>query len=170
MNQPMGIKVRERFRDDLKVAMLAKNACRVSTLRLILAALKDRDIQARGEGIEGGIDETEIQKMLIRMIAQRRDSITQYEAGKRQDLADRERQEIEIIEEYLPRQLSDAETEAVVKAKIAELGASSVKDIGRTIAALRQEYGQSMDFAKAGAQVRALLTEGGGAPKAARIG
>jgi len=166
----MGIKLRERFSDNLKDAMRAKNACRVSTLRLILAALKDRDIQARGEGIEGAVDDAEIQKMLVKMIAQRRDSIALYEAAGRVDLADSERQEIAVIEEFLPRRLSDVETEAAVTAKIAELGASSVKDIGRTIAALRQQYGQSMDFATAGALVRALLTNGGGERRAARHG
>ena len=150
--------LREELSTALKTAMKARAEREVSTLRLILAALKDRDIAARGRGESEGIGEDEIRQMLQSMIKQRRESITLYEQGGRLELAEREGEEIQIIERFLPRQLGVAESETAIRAVIEELGAASIKDMGRTMAALRQRYLGQMDFAKAGAIVKRLLS------------
>ncbi len=150
--------LREELSTALKTAMKARAEREVSTLRLILAALKDRDIAARGRGESEGIGEDEIRQMLQSMIKQRRESITLYEQGGRLELAEREGEEIQIIERFLPRQLGAAESETAIRAVIEELGATSIKDMGRTMAALRQRYLGQMDFAKAGAIVKRLLS------------
>lgn len=149
--------LRQRLSDELKTAMKAKDQQVTATLRLILAALKDRDIAARGKGNADGIDETEILQMLQTMIKQRQDSIEHYEHGGRLELAEQERREIEIIQGFLPRQLDERETEAAVQSVIAELGASSIKDMGRTMAALRERYSGQMDFGKVSGLVKARL-------------
>ncbi len=149
--------LRERFTDTLKQAMKDKDALAVSTVRLVLAKLKEQDIEARGKGKAGGIAESEIQQMLQSMIKQRRESITLYEQGGRPELADKERGEIAIIERFLPKQLSDAELEAAVKETIAAVGAASIKDMGRAMAALRERYAGQIDNAKASQVVKRLL-------------
>lgn len=149
--------LRDELSTTLKTAMKARAEREVSTLRLILAALKDRDIAARGRGESEGIGDDEIRQMLQSMIKQRRESISLYEQGGRLELAEREGEEIQIIERFLPRQLDAGEAEAAIRAVIAELGATSIKDMGRTMAALRQRYLGRMDFAKAGAIVKKLL-------------
>jgi uncharacterized protein len=149
--------LRERFTDTLKQAMKDKDALAVSTVRLVLAKLKEQDIEARGKGKAGGIADSEIQQMLQSMIKQRRESITLYEQGGRPELADKERGEIAIIERFLPKQLSEAELETAVKETIATVGAASIKDMGRAMAALRERYAGQIDNAKASQVVKRLL-------------
>ena len=150
--------LRERLNADLKAAMKAKEPRAVATIRLILAALKDRDIAARTKGTGEGIDDSEILQMLQTMIKQRRESIGHYEAGGRLELAEQEEREIEIIEGFLPSQLGDDEIEAAVKATIDEIGATGIKDMGRTMAALRERYAGQMDFGKASGVAKSALS------------
>ena len=147
---------RERFAEDLKAAMKAKDRCRVSTLRLIVAALKDRDIAARGNG-DGAIDEAAIEDMLAKMIRQRRESVKLYEEAGRLDLSEQEAREITVIEDYLPTQFNEEEIDRAVHDMISELGACGVKDMGRTMAALKTTYGGCMDFSKASGMVKSYL-------------
>ncbi len=149
--------MRDRIELSLKEAMRAKDAPRLSTLRLITAAIKDRDIAARGDGDDNGVAAGEILAILARMIKQRQDSAKAYEEGGRLELAEKERDEITVIEEFLPRQLDAAETEAAVRAAIAETGAASIRDMGRVMAALKAKYAGQMDFGKAGGSVKSLL-------------
>lgn len=149
--------LRAQFSDALKEAMKSKDQRSVSTLRLILAALKDRDIAARTKGNRDGIDDGEVLSLLQTMIKQRHESISLYEQGGRLELAEQEREEIGIIERFLPKQMSEAETRAAISALIAELGASSIKDMGRTMAELRSRYAGQMDFTKASGLVRETL-------------
>jgi hypothetical protein len=149
--------LRTQLTDALKTAMKARQERAVSTLRLILAALKDRDIAARGKGNHEGITDDEILQMMQNMIRQRRDSIALYEQGGRAELAQQEAEEIQIIEGYLPKQLSEAEIEQAAKDLIAELKATGIKDMGRVMGALKQRHAGRMDFAKAGAAVKKLL-------------
>jgi len=148
---------RTELNDALKEAMKAKDQCAVSTLRLILAALKDRDIAARGKGEDDGIGDDQILEMLQKMVRQRRDSIELYQKGQRQDLADKERAEIAVIERFLPKQLGDAEMRSAVQTVIDELGAETIKDMGRVMATLKERYAGRMDFAKASALVKEQL-------------
>ncbi|EWY38876.1 aspartyl-tRNA amidotransferase subunit B [Skermanella stibiiresistens SB22] len=148
---------RSRLSEALKEAMRAKNQRAVSTLRLILAALKDRDIAARGRGITDGIDEEEILSMLQTMIKQRREAIALYEQGGRLELAEQEREEIGIIENFLPKQLGEAEIRAAVDTVIKEVGATGIKDMGRAMAELRTRYAGQMDFGKASGYVKQVL-------------
>jgi len=150
--------LRERFNETLKSAMREKDALTLSTVRLILARLKERDIEVRPKGNAEGIAEPEIQQMLQGMIKQRRESIELYEKGGRPELAEKERGEIAIIERFLPQQLSEAEQEAAIKATIAAIGAAGIKDMGRTMAALRERYAGQLDPAKASQIVKKLLT------------
>ena len=150
--------LREEFNDALKEAMKAKAQRRVSTLRLVLAALKDRDIANRTEESKAGIGDDEIRLLLAKMIKQREESAATYDSGGRPELAAAEREEITIIQGFLPKQMSDAEVSAAAKAVIAELGASSMKDMGKVIATLKERHAGQMDFAKASGVVKGLLT------------
>jgi uncharacterized protein YqeY len=149
--------LRARFTDALKDAMRAKHERKVGTVRLIIAALKDRDIAARGKGNPEGIADDEIAQMLQSMIKTRRESIALYEQGGRVELADQEREEIAIIETFLPRQMTEAEAEAAIKAAIAECGAKSIKDMGKVMALLKSRHAGQMDFSKASGATKALL-------------
>ena len=149
--------LRDQLRESLKLAMKAKDQRAVSTLRLILAALQDRDIAARGRGVTDGIGEPEIIEMMQKMVRQRHESIELFERGGRPELARQEAEEIAIIEGYLPRQLDEAEASQAVDAVVAELGATTLKDMGRVMAALKERFGGRMDFAKAGARVKQKL-------------
>lgn len=149
--------LRSRLNEALKAAMLAKDARTVSTLRLILAALKDRDIAARGKGATEAISDEEIMQMLQSMVKQRRDSIAMYEQGGRLELAEQEAEEIKIIEQFLPRQLGEDEMRNAVNDVITEIGAGGLKDMGRTMGVLRERYAGRMDFAKASALVKQQL-------------
>jgi len=149
--------LRNRLNESLKEAMRAKDKCAVSTLRLILAALKDRDIAARGKGQTEGVDEDQIVEMLQKMVRQRRDSIEMYRQGQRQDLVEKEAAEIEVIERFLPKQMDEAEVREAVEEAISEQGAESIKDMGRVMAALKGRYAGRMDFAKASGIVKEKL-------------
>ena len=145
--------LRTRLSDALKTAMKGKDAPTVSTLRLIMAALKDRDIAARGKGNKDGIPEEEILGLLQSMIKQRRDSIALYEKGGRMELAQQEAEEIAIIEEYLPQQMSDDDIAAAIDAVIEDAGAATLKDMGKVMAGLKEKHAGSMDFSMASAMV-----------------
>jgi uncharacterized protein YqeY len=150
--------LRERLNESLKEAMKAKDSRRVSTLRLILAALKDRDIAARGKGENEEIGDDQILQMLATMVRQRRDSIAQYEQGGRVDLAEQEQEEITIIEDFMPRQLSEDEVRQVAEALVAELEATGVKDMGRVMGEIKKRYTGQLDMGKASAVVKELLS------------
>ncbi|NQV57630.1 MAG: GatB/YqeY domain-containing protein [Rhodospirillales bacterium] len=149
--------LRTRLSDQLKLAMKAKDATATSTLRLILAALKDRDIAARGKGSDGEISDDDILQLLQSMIKQRRDSIEAYTKGARQDLADREAAEIIVIEGFLPEQMGEEEVAAAVAEIIAEAGADSLKQMGQVMALLRERFAGRMDFGKASQLVKDRL-------------
>jgi uncharacterized protein YqeY len=138
--------------------MKGKDAPTVSTLRLIMAALKDRDIAARGKGNKDGIPEEEILGLLQSMIKQRRDSIALYEKGGRMELAQQEAEEIAIIEKHLPQQMSDDDIAAAIDAVIEDAGAATLKDMGKVMAGLKEKHAGSMDFSMASAMVKERLT------------
>ncbi|MCX7559326.1 GatB/YqeY domain-containing protein [Sulfitobacter sp. F26204] len=150
--------LRKRITEALKQAMKDKDAARLSTLRLINAAIKDKDIAARATGTDEGVADSEVLAILGKMTKQRMESARAYEEGGRLDLAEREMSEIKIIEEYLPRQLNDAETTAAVEKAIAEIGAESIRDMGKVIGALKAQYTGQMDFGKVGPMVKDLLS------------
>ena len=149
--------LRNRLNDSLKEAMKSQDQIGVSTLRLILAALKDRDIAARGKGRNDGIDETELLEMLQQMLRQRHDSITLYKEGNRPDLVAREEAEIDVIERFLPQPLSEEDIAGAVGEVIADLEAKSIKDMGRVMSALKERYPGRMDLGKASAVVKQAL-------------
>jgi uncharacterized protein YqeY len=149
--------MRNRINAAVKDAMRAKEADRLSTLRLINAAIKDRDIAARGEGEGELVSDDAILGILGKMVKQRQESARAYEEGARPELAEKELAEIRVIEEFLPRQLSEAEAEAAVVAAIAEVGATSIRDMGKVMAALKGRYTGQMDFGKAGPLVKTKL-------------
>ena len=148
--------MRDKISADLKEAMKAGEKLRVSTLRLVNAAIESADIEARPSG-KDRIADADILGVLAKMIKQRRDSIAQFQAGGRQDLVDKEAAEIKIIEGYLPKQMSEAEAKAAIAAVIKETGAESPKDMGRVMGALKSRYAGQMDFGKASAMVKELL-------------
>jgi uncharacterized protein YqeY len=149
---------REQLPEALKAALKDKDERAVSTLRLIMAALKDRDIAARSKGNMDGIPEDEILQMLQTMVKQRRESISMYEKGGRLELAEQEGEEIAIIQRFLPEQLDEAATKAAVDKTIADIGAGGLKDMGAVMGALRENYASQMDFGKASAIVKARLS------------
>jgi uncharacterized protein YqeY len=148
--------LRQELNEALRAALKARDARAISTLRLILAALKDRDIAARPARTEG-IDESEIVELLHRMVRQRRESIALYEQGNRLDLAQQEAEEIAVIERFLPKQLDEAAAAAAVEATIKELGATSIKDMGKVMAALKSKHAGQMDFGRASQLVKQKL-------------
>ncbi|WP_295316307.1 GatB/YqeY domain-containing protein [Roseobacter sp.] len=150
--------LRTKISAALKQAMKDKAADRLSTLRLINAAIKDKDIAARAEGNEDGVGDPEVLAILGKMSKQRTESARAYEEGGRLDLADRERSEIDVIEEFLPRQLSEEESEQAVSEAIDETGADSIRDMGRVMAVLKDKYTGQMDFGKAGPLVKDRLS------------
>jgi len=155
--------MREQIMESVKTAMKSGDKRRVSTLRLIQAAIQDRDIAARVDtkGQSTGHDkigDAELLQLLQKMIKQRRESAKMYTDGGRTELADQEEAEILIIEEYLPKQMSEDEVAAAVSAVVKELGAASLKDMGRTMAALKERYAGQMDFGKASGVVKACLS------------
>ncbi len=150
--------LRARISDALKTAMKSKQTHTVSTVRLIMAALKDRDIAARPKGNGDGISDDEILSMLQSMIKQRRESVEMYEKGGRAELAQQEESEIEIIQTFLPEQMDDAALSAAVKEIVGEAGATSLKDMGKVMGLLKERYAGEMDFSKASAQVKNQLS------------
>jgi hypothetical protein len=149
--------LRPRFSAALKDALKSKDQIGLSTVRLILAALKDRDIAARGKGNMEGISDEDILGLLQNMIKQRLESIVLYEKGGRLELAEQERGEIAVIERFLPKQMGEDEVAKAVREAIDETGAQSLKDMGKTMAALKGRYAGQMDFAKASALVKQAL-------------
>jgi len=149
--------LREQFTEQMKEAMKAKDQRRLATLRMVLAALKERDIAARTETSRELLGDDEILLLLAKLIKQREESATAYDAGKRPELAAQEREEIAIIRSFMPKQMSADETKAAAEKIIAELGAGAMKDMGKVMAALKERYAGQMDFAQASATVKALL-------------
>jgi uncharacterized protein len=150
--------LRKRLEEGLKDSMRARDDCATSTLRLILAALKDRDIAERGKGNPAGLSDEQILGLLRSMVKQRHESIRLYEQGNRPELAEQESREITVIERFLPPQLNEGAIADAVSTVVDELEAKTLKDMGRVMAALKQRYPGQMDFAKAGALVKQRLT------------
>jgi len=150
--------LREKFDEALKTAMKARDdKLRVSTLRLINAAIKDRDIAARASDRCDGVTDEEILAILTKMVKQREDSAVAYEKGCRLDLAEQEKAEIAVIKEFMPKQMTEAEISGAVKSVIAELEASGLKDMGKCMAALKARHAGAMDFGRAGALMKQAL-------------
>ena len=151
--------MRERFTQEMKDAMKAGDKRKLSTVRLIQAALKDKDIEARGTG-KGQASDEEILALLQKMIKQRQESIGIYEQAGRTELAQQEREEADIIAAFLPKQMDEAEVRQAIQDAMAETGAASLKDMGKVIGALRGRYAGRMDFGKASALVKEMLPKG----------
>ena len=149
--------MRERVNTALKEAMKAKDADRLSTLRLINAAIKDRDIAVRGEGREEGVSDADVLQILGRMVKQRQESARAYEEGGRLELAEKEREEIGVIEEFLPRQLSEQEVDGAIEKAIASTGAEGIRDMGKVMGELKSRYTGRMDFGSVGSMVKERL-------------
>ena len=149
--------LREQFSDELKASMKAGTAARTSTLRMILARLKDTDIAARPKGVDKVPDE-DIMAMLRNMVKSRRESVELYRQGNRQDLVDKEEAEIAVIEHFLPRQMDDDAMARAIGEAVAETGATGIKDMGKVMAALRAKHAATLDMAKAGPMVKARLS------------
>ena len=150
--------MRDRISQALKEAMKSKQVERLSTLRLINAAIKDREIAMRGEAEGGTVGDPEILGIMGKMVKQRQESARAYEEGGRLELAEKELTEVKVIEEFLPRQLSPDEVAAAVDAAIALIGASSIRDMGRVMAELKGKYTGQMDFGAVGPAVKARLS------------
>jgi len=157
--------LRERFTVDLKTAMLAKESQKVATLRLIIAKMKEKDIEARPKELaedaaldrNAGIADSEIITLMANMIKQRRESIEQFTKGNRPELAAQEQAEIAVIETYMPKQMSEDEAKAAIATLVGEIGASSIKDMGRVMAELKTRFAGQMDFTRASALVKEAL-------------
>jgi len=154
------MELREQIGDALKTAMREKDTLRLSTLRLINAAIKDRDIAKRGEGGDGaeiGVQGPEILQILGKMVKQRQESARAYEEGGRLELAEQERSEISVIEDFLPKQLDESETASAIEAAISETGAESIRDMGKVMGVLKSKYTGQMDFGSVGPMVKERL-------------
>jgi hypothetical protein len=149
--------LREKLQLVIKDAMRAREAERLSTLRLINAAIKDRDIAQRGEGGEGMVGDSDIMAILSKMVKQRQESARVYEEGGRLELAEKELNEIKVIDEFLPRQLNDDEVAEAIKAAIAAAGANSIRDMGKVMAVLKGKYTGQMDFGTVGPRLKDIL-------------
>ena len=150
--------LRAQLNDAMKEAMKSKDAKRLATVRLVLAALKDRDIAARSETSRELLGDDEILGLMAKMIKQREESAAAYDAGKRPELAAGEREEIVIIRSFMPAQMDEAGVKAAAQSVIAELGASSIKDMGKVMAAMKERYAGQMDFARASSVVKDALS------------
>jgi uncharacterized protein YqeY len=151
--------MRQELNDALKAAMKAKDQRKLATLRLILAAIKDRDIAARAEDRMGGVSDEEILGILQKMSKQRDESLRLYEEAGRLDLAEQEREEKEIVESFLPQQMSEDEIKDCCDKVLSDLGAENLKDMGKCMGALKERYTGQMDFSKASAIVRERLQQ-----------
>lgn len=149
--------MREIINTAVKDAMRSKDKLRLSTLRLVNAAIKDKDIALRTEDRPDGVSSSEILQILGKMVKQRQESAKAYEEGGRLELAEQELSEIKIIEEFLPRQLSDDEVSKVIKDTIALVGASSIRDMGKVMGSLKGQYTGQLDFGKVGAMIKKIL-------------
>ncbi|MFH5924862.1 GatB/YqeY domain-containing protein [Roseomonas xinghualingensis] len=148
--------LRARFTEELKAAMRGGDTARVSTIRMISAKLKDADIASRPSGVDQ-IPEEQITSLLRGMVKSRRESVEMYRQGNREELAAKEEAEIAVIESFLPQQMDDAAMEAAVKEAVAETGATSIKEMGKVMAALKAKHAAVLDMAKAGPMVKAAL-------------
>lgn len=148
---------REEFNAALKTAMKSKDQVSLSTLRLITAAVKDRDIEARSKGQDDGITESEILSLLQSMVKQRQESSKTYTEAGREELAEREEQEIEVIERFLPKQMDESETGAKIEELINEMGVSDIRDMGKVMAELKSRYAGQLDMGKASGMVKEKL-------------
>ncbi|WP_043835461.1 GatB/YqeY domain-containing protein [Muricoccus aerilatus] len=148
--------LRARFTEEMKASMRAGDSARTSTIRMIMAKLKDADIAARPSGVEAIPDEA-ITSLLRGMVKSRRESVEMYRQGNREELAAKEEAEIAVIESFLPQQMDDAAMQAAVKEAVAETGATSIKEMGKVMAALKAKHAAVLDMAKAGPMVKAAL-------------
>ncbi|MES1991717.1 MAG: GatB/YqeY domain-containing protein [Pseudomonadota bacterium] len=149
--------LRAQITQAMKDAMKSGDKPRLSTIRLMQSAIKDKDIASRTDGRNDGVSDADLLELFSKMVKQRRESADMYEKGGRADLVASEKAEIAVLEEFMPKQMSEAETKAAVAAVVAELGAASVKDMGKVMAALKTKYAGQMDFGKAGAVVKVAL-------------
>lgn len=149
--------MRDRLKEAIKDAMRAKDSVRLSTLRLMSAALKDKDIELRGDSGNDGLGEGEIMALFAKMVKQREDSAKAYEEAGRTELAEQERAEQAVIREFLPKPMNDAEVEAAVEKAIADAGASTIRDMGKVMGLLKSAYAGRMDFGAVGGKVKAAL-------------
>ena len=149
--------LRTRFQEQLKQSMHARDQIATSTLRLIIAAMQDRDIAARGKGNWDGISEDEILLMLRSMVKQRLESIKMYEIGKRMDLVEREKAEVRIIETFLPKQMDDAQIKTIIEEVVTSVQATGLKDMGKVMAEMKVKYPGQLDFSKASGMVKSRL-------------
>ncbi|MBO0143036.1 GatB/YqeY domain-containing protein [Agrobacterium sp. Ap1] len=149
--------MREKLTESMKEAMKAKDSRRLSTVRLIQSAVKDRDIANRGVGKDAATDD-EILQILQKMVKQREESAKIYEDAGRAELATQEREEIDVLKTFMPEQLSDEKVGEIVAAVVAEIGAAGMKDMGKVMAILRERYAGQMDFAKASGVIKAKLS------------
>ena len=149
--------MRDRITAALKEAMLAKDRLRVCTVRLMLAAIKDRDIALRSEDSADGLDDAGIKALLAKMVKQREESAATYETAGRMELAETERAEIGVIKDFLPKPLTQDEVEAAIEKAMAETRASSIRDMGKVMSVLKSQYAGRMDFGAAGGRVKAAL-------------
>jgi uncharacterized protein YqeY len=149
--------LRTKFQHTLKESLIKKDKITTATVRLIVAALKDRDIEARSKGNDEGIDDTAILQMLQSMIKQRRESIEIYTKGKRDDLAEQEAKEIKVIESFLPKQMNNNEIKEAAQESIQDIAAENLRDMGKVMTQLREKYAGQMDFSKASQIVKDLL-------------
>ena len=149
--------LRERFNEQMRDAMRARDQKRLGTIRLIIAALKERDIANRSETSREGVSDDESLSLLAKMVKQREESAAAYDSGGRPELSKAERDEISVIREFMPKQMSPEDTKAAIHKIIAETGAASMKDMGKVMGALKERFAGQMDFAKAGAAVKEAL-------------
>ena len=149
--------LRDDLQNSLKEAMKARDTKTVNAVRLIIAGQKEKDVEARGKGLEKASD-ADLLAMMQSMIKQRNESIKIYVESNRQDLADKEQSEIDVIQRFLPKQMSQDEVEAVIKALIAETGASGMKDMGKVMGALKSKYAGQLDFGAASAILKKNLS------------
>jgi uncharacterized protein len=150
--------LREQLNEDMKSAMKAGDKRKLATIRLMMAAIKDKDINSRTEGHDSDkLPDSALLDLFAKMVKQRQDSISAYDQGGRPELAQQEREEMQIIQSYMPKQLSDAETKAAIEAIIAAVGATTIKDMGKVMAELKSKLSGQIDMGKAGAVVKSLL-------------
>ncbi len=151
------MELRQKINEALKAAMRERDKARLSTLRLVNAALKDRDIELRSRGEEAALSDADILAILGKMVKQRQESARAYEEGGRLEMAEQERAEIRVIEEFLPRKLGEEETRAAIEAAIAATGAGSIRDMGKVMGVLKGKYAGQMDFGQVGPMVKERL-------------
>lgn len=149
--------LRDEIKNALVEAMKSKDTAKVNTLRLVQAAIKQKDIDARTKGVMDGIDEASVLSLLQGMIKQRKESIEMYKQGNREDLVAHEQAEVDVIQTFLPKQMDEAAMEAAIKSVISEVGATSIKDMGKVMGLLRTKYAGQMDFGAASGVIKSLL-------------